>query len=198
MCWLPQMSFLHLAFSMLVAASTFDSARAEDKHPVKVLLVGIDGISMNLLEPLAAKGAIPNLKKLAEQGGWGELDSYWPLRTMQVWTSMVTGKLPGQHGIWDHVKNSYYNPPEYRTKEREVYTPKDRRSKALWQLLSEKGVSSLTVGWPTTWPAEKIEGGIIVAPKVLYGDDRRVTIKGSFWRHVDDAVQEGQPLLARG
>jgi len=163
--------------------------RAEDKHPVKVLLLGIDGISMNLLEPLAEKGAIPNLKKLAEQGGWGELDSYWPLRTMQVWTSIVTGKLPGQHGIWDHVKNSYYNPPEYRTKEHEVYTPRDRRSKALWQLLSENKVSSLTVGWPTTWPAEKIEGGIMVAPKVLYGDERRVTIKGAFWRHINDAVQ---------
>jgi predicted AlkP superfamily phosphohydrolase/phosphomutase len=167
-------------------------AGAEDRHPVKVVLLGIDGISMNLLEPLAEKGAIPNLKKLAEQGGWGELDSFWPLRTMQVWTSIVTGKLPGQHGIWDHVKNSYYNPPEYRTKEREIYTPKDRRSKALWQLLSGHKVSSLTVGWPTTWPAEKIEGGIMVAPKVLYGDERRVTIKGSFWRHVNDAVQPSE------
>jgi len=177
-----------IATLALTCLLLFNPARAEDKHPVKVLLLGIDGISMNLLEPLAEKGAIPNLKKLAEQGGWGELDSYWPLRTMQVWTSIVTGKLPGQHGIWDHVKNSYYNPPEYRTKEREVYTPKDRRSKALWQLLSGHKVSSLTVGWPTTWPAEKVSMGIIAAPKVLYGDDRRVTIKGSFWRDVTNAV----------
>lgn len=185
---------LALAFCLSIGP-----ARADDPQHVKVVLLGIDGISMNLLEPLAAKGAIPNLEKLAERGGWGELDSYWPLRTMQVWTSIVTGKLPGQHGIWDHVKNSYYNPPGYRTKEREVYTPKDRRSKALWQLLSAQGVSSLTVGWPTTWPAESVPRGVIVAPKVLYGDDRRVTIKGSFWRHVDGAVQpqELQPAVKK-
>jgi predicted AlkP superfamily phosphohydrolase/phosphomutase len=107
---------------------------------------------------------------------------------MQVWTSIVTGKLPGQHGIWDHVKNSWYNPPGFRTKKRGVYTPADRRSRALWQLLGDRGLKTLVVGWPTTWPAEEVPHGIVVAPKVLYGDDRRVTIKGNFWRHVDDMV----------
>lgn len=170
------------------AADTKTPSRSNEKG-VRVLLIGIDALCMPVLESLAEAGRIPRMAALMKAGGAGPLASYWPLRTMQVWTSVVTGKRPGRHGIWDHVTNSYYNPPEYRTEERKVYTSADRRSKALWQLLGEKGISSLTVGWPTTWPAEKVPGAVIVAPKVLYGDDRRVTIKGSLWRHVTGAVQ---------
>lgn len=167
-----------------------DHAEAPRPEPgVKVLVLGIDGVSMNLLEPFERRGVVPVLAQLAGRGAQGKLASFWPLRTMQVWTALVTGKYPGQHGIWDHVTDSYFNPPPYRTKERHVYTPADRKSKALWQILGTRGIRSLTVGWPTTWPAEKVDHAVIVAPRVLYGDERRVTIKGSFWRHVQGAVQ---------
>lgn len=168
-------------------AGAADAAAKSDKP--RVLLIGVDALSLNVLEPLMQQGAIPHMKQLAEQGAMGPLASYWPLRTMQVWTSAVTGKLPDQHGIWDHVKNSNYNPPEVRSDERAIYTSADRRCQALWGLLGERGIRSLTVGWPTTWPAERVKNGVMVAPKVLYGDPRRVTIKGSFWRHVERAVQ---------
>ncbi len=189
-------------FSSLLALTGLLCLGAADSQPArsaaapqrtspqaKVLLIGIDALSLPVIEPLVEAGRLPELAALMRSGGAGPLASYWPLRTMQVWTSVVTGKRPGRHGIWDHVANSYYNPPEFRTAERKVYTSADRRSKALWQLLGEKGISSLTVGWPTTWPAEKVPEAIIVAPKVLYGDERRVTIKGSLWRHVEGAVQ---------
>jgi len=162
----------------------------------RVLLIGVDALSLNVLEPLMKQGALPHMQQLAEQGAMGPLASYWPLRTMQVWTSAVTGKLPDQHGIWDHVKSSNYNPPAVRTDKRAIYTPADRRSQALWGLVGERGIRSLTVGWPSTWPAERVKNGVMVAPKVLYGDPRRVTIKGSFWRHVGRAVQPAR--LAAG
>jgi len=169
-------------------ASTTPEDLKEEKPKTKILLLGIDGISKNLLQPYAQDGVIPHLDAIAQKGQ-GALASFWPLRTMQVWTSIVTGKLPGQHGIWDHITNSFYNPPGFRTKKRRVYLSTARRSKALWQLLGERGFKTLTVGWPTTWPAEQVPNGILVAPKVLYGDLRDVTIKGSFWRHVNNAVQ---------
>jgi predicted AlkP superfamily phosphohydrolase/phosphomutase len=165
---------------VLVIAILFYPAHAKEHKPAKVILIGIDALSLNIVDPFIEQGLLPNISKLVKKGGKGPLSSFWPLRTMQVWTSIATGKYPGQHGIWDHIKSSYYNPPEYKTKEKVAYTPADRRSKALWILLGEKGVSSLFVGWPTTWPAEKVPNGIMVAPKVLYGDQRRTSIKGSF------------------
>ena len=160
-------------------------ATTQEKAPpphAKVVVIGIDGVSLNLLEPFAAKGAVPNLAGLMKDGARGHLDSIWPLRTPQVWTSVVTGKLPGQHGIWDHKSNTYFYPPELRTKEEKVVTSADRRSKALWNILDEKGVRTLTVGWVASWPAEPLKHGVMAAPIELFDDPRQTTIKGSFWR----------------
>ncbi len=161
---------------------------AESRKKVKLIVFAVDGLSPDLLEALMRRNAVPHMRSLSEDGVRGILKSFWPMRTMQVWTSMATGKLPGQHGIWDHVAHSDYNPPEFRTNFRKVYTPDDRKSKALWNLLSEKNLKTLVIGWPTTWPAERIENAVIVAPKVLYGDGRNVTIKGSFWRRTENIV----------
>ncbi|MEL6548456.1 MAG: alkaline phosphatase family protein, partial [Myxococcota bacterium] len=73
--------------------------------PADVVIIGLDGVSLNVLVPMAEKGAAPNLGQLLREGARGDLEVIWPLRTPQVWTSSVTGKLPGQHGIWDHKSN---------------------------------------------------------------------------------------------
>lgn len=166
--------------SVALAFST--SLAAAPRQPAKVVLIGIDGVSLNLLQPFAERGVTPNLGQLIKEGTRGHLVSIWPLRTPQVWTSAVTGKLPGQHGIWDHLSSTYFNPPEVRTKQKKRVTTEDRRSKALWNLLDEAGIPTLTVGWMASWPAEKLENGVMVAPVELMGDPRQTTIKGSFFR----------------
>ena len=166
-----------------------DSLINQDRLWAKIILIGVDGVSLNLLKPYMEQGDMPTFKTLSEHGHLAPLKSFWPLRTMQVWTSLVTGKLPGQHGIWDHLANSYYNPPEYRRKKRYVYSALDRRSKALWLILGQQTIRTLTVGWPTSYPAENIKNGVMVAPKVLYDSPRKATIKGAFWKHVKGMVQ---------
>lgn len=154
----------------------------------KVVVIGLDGVSLNILEPFIAEGVAPNLGRLLQEGARGDLASYWPLRTPQVWTSVVTGKLPGQHGLWDHVSNSYYNPPPFRTTSKTFLTTAERKSKALWQILSEKGLRTLSVGWISSWPAEAFPGATIVAPAQLHNDKRSTSIKGSFWRSAEGQV----------
>ena len=151
------------------------------KHPAKVVVIGLDGVSLNLLEPFTEKGITPHLGALMKEGTRGHLDSIWPLRTPQVWTTIVTGKLPGQHGIWDHLSNTYFNPPTIRTKKKQRVTRESRRSQALWGLLGQAGYRTLSVGWMATWPAEKVPKGVMVAPIELMGDRRQTTIKGSFY-----------------
>lgn len=172
------------------------AAGASPERPAKVVLLGVDGVSLNLLEPLIKKGVTPNLGRLAASGARGHLASFWPLRTPQVWTTVVTGKLPGQHGIWDHFSNTYFNPPPFRTPDKQRVTSAQRRSRALWNLLPARGHRMLVVGWMATWPAEPIAKGVMVAPVELLGDRRQTTIKGSFYRDAKGMVQpkelEGQ------
>ena len=94
---------------LLIAALSFGAPAAPSPagpKPAKVLIIGVDGVSLNLLEPYAKAGVVPNMARLLEEGARGDLSSIWPLRTPQVWTSAVTGKYPGQHGIWDHLSNT--------------------------------------------------------------------------------------------
>lgn len=172
------MIVLLASFSLLTAST---GALASPPHEAKVVLIGIDGVSLNLLEPMIEKGVTPNLGKLHKEGARGHFPSIWPLRTPQVWTSVVTGKLPGQHGIWDNHSHTYFNPPEVRTKQAKLVTSADRRSKALWQILGDAGMRTLTVGWVASWPAEDVKNGVMVAPIELKGDRRQTTIKGSFY-----------------
>ncbi len=177
---------IRLALTLVLAALP---AHAAPKHAAKVVLIGIDAVSLNVLEPYVKAGVTPNLAKLMREGTHGHLDSFWPTRTPQVWTTIATGKLPGQHGVWDNQSHTYLVPPELRTKDKRVVTVEARKSKALWNILDEKGLRSLVVGWMVTWPAEKLANAVIVAPKELPNDQRQTTIKGSFYRDVEQMVQ---------
>ena len=170
-----------VALGTFLAGSLGAGSRAIAK-PAKVVVIGVDGVSLNLLEPFVAKGVTPHMGKLLQEGASGHLKSIWPLRTPQVWTTAVTGKFPGQHGIWDHLSNTYFNPPPFRTKKKRRVTSEHRRAKALWNIFSENKISSVSVGWMATWPAEQVEHSVLVAPIELMGDKRQTTIKGSFYK----------------
>lgn len=182
------MTRLRFSFPIAVLLAGFVLPSTAAAEPPELLIIGLDGVSLNLLVPMAERGVAPRLGELLKEGARGDLGEIWPLRTPQVWTSAVTGKLPGQHGIWDHKSNTYFNPPEVRTKTAKRVTTRDRKSKALWTLLDDAGISTLTVGWMASWPAESLEHGVMVAPIELQGDPRQTTIKGSFFRDADGLV----------
>lgn len=75
------------------------SKRAEG--PNKVLVLGLDGATFDLIKPWAAAGYLPTLKRLMEEGAHGSLRSTTPPMTGQAWTSFATGVNPGKHRLYD-------------------------------------------------------------------------------------------------
>ena len=65
---------------------------------VKVLVIGFDGATWDLIKPWAEEGKLPTFKKLIENGTWGYLESTIPYITLPAWISMMTGKNPGKIG----------------------------------------------------------------------------------------------------
>ena len=64
----------------------------------KVLVVGWDGGSFNVLDPMIKKGLMPNLKNMVESGVKGQFISTVPPITAPAWTSFRTGKKPDKPG----------------------------------------------------------------------------------------------------
>src|SRR4030042_5265280 len=73
------------------------------KNRRKVLVVGMDGATLDLIEPWANDGILPTLKRLMDEGVRGPLRSTIPPITGPAWTSFATGTNPGKHGLYDFL-----------------------------------------------------------------------------------------------
>ncbi|MHC4698200.1 MAG: alkaline phosphatase family protein, partial [Planctomycetota bacterium] len=67
----------------------------------RVLIIGLDGATFDVLDPMMAEGRMPRLKQVIESGASGVLRSTIPPITPAAWTTFLTGKQPGTHGIID-------------------------------------------------------------------------------------------------
>lgn len=121
----------------------------------KVLFIGMDGATWEVIRPMIAEGRLPNLAALINSGTCGELASTVPCISPVAWTSLMTGKNPGKHGIYDFLarqSNSYSMRCNSST---------SRRSKAIWNLLSEAGRAVGVVDLILTYPPEEVNGFIL-------------------------------------
>ncbi len=73
----------------------------------RVLVIGLDGATWDLLTPLAEAGVMPNIAALMRRSALAQLGSTEPFITPVAWTSFQTGAGIDGHGIfdfryWDH------------------------------------------------------------------------------------------------
>jgi len=121
----------------------------------KVMVIGLDGATFDLIRPWAASDRLPTLRRLMAEGAFGELRSTIPPMTGPAWTSFMTGKNPGKHGIYDWIyrrQDSYDVSP---------VTAKHCAEPALWSLLSGAGKRVCVYNVPMTYPPEAVNGVMI-------------------------------------
>ncbi len=114
---------------------------------MKTLLVGLDAACWEYLEPLLEEGQMPTLQRLLERGIPGAMHSTMPPWTPTAWATLVTGKNPGKHGVFDMM---WRRPGSYE------FSPTSSRVRAgtpFWQRLAERGVRVGLVNIPFTYPA---------------------------------------------
>ncbi len=124
----------------------------------KVLLIGLDGATLEVIRPMAQKGFLPNLKKMMEEGHADVLNSTMPPLSPVAWTSMVTGVNPGKHGIFDFMERDPSSLDKYRLK---FLCGGNRRSEAIWSYLDRKDKKSIVMNVPMTYPPDHINGVMV-------------------------------------
>jgi len=120
----------------------------------KVLFIGLDCLSPQLTFERWID-ELPNIRRLMEDGVWGELESIIPPITVPAWACMFSGKDPGELGIYgfrNRKQNDY---------ELSIVSSKDWKEKAVWDYLSEKGLTSIVIGVPPSYPPKDIKGAMI-------------------------------------
>ena len=69
----------------------------------KVLFIGLDGATFDVLDPLIDRGLMPRLKQFIAEGVHGPLETTIPPITPTAWVSWMTGKNPGKHGVFEFL-----------------------------------------------------------------------------------------------
>jgi predicted AlkP superfamily phosphohydrolase/phosphomutase len=121
----------------------------------KVLIVGIDGGSFDIILPLVREGKLPHIRDLIDQGSHGYLETTMPPMTFPAWTSYMTGVNPGKHGVFDFTERI---PGTYMIR---FINAKARKAKTLWRLVSEANKRVGVMAVPVTYPPEEVNGFMI-------------------------------------
>jgi predicted AlkP superfamily phosphohydrolase/phosphomutase len=122
---------------------------------MKVLVIGLDGVTWDLLSPWIEAGELPNLQQLMQQGAWGNLRTTLPPISSSSWSSFLSGVNPGKHGLVDFVHPS---PDSYKVS---LVNAASRRTYALWNWLNDGGYRVGLLGIPTTYPTEPVDGFMV-------------------------------------
>lgn len=143
---------MHFAVPIYVSRTSTDMGKVNHN---KVVIIGLDGASFSLIMPWIKEGKLPVLSKLIQAGAWGSLTSTIPINSAAAWSSFITGKNPGKHGVFDfryHTENSY---------DIKFINSLRRRGKSLWKILGEHGKKVVVFNVPITYPPEDVNGFMI-------------------------------------
>ena len=121
----------------------------------KLLLIGWDAADWNIIWPLISQGKMPALKKLIENGVYGNMSTMSPPYSPMLWTTVATGKTPDKHGVLGFIEVTS------DAKSVRPVTTTSRNTRALWNIFHNKGMRSNLVGWWPSFPAKPINGTIV-------------------------------------
>ena len=143
----------------------------------RVVMVLLEGASLDIIAPAAAEGRLPNFERLLERGASLHLATMRPTQPGPVWTAAATGKLPFRNGI---RSSATYTPlagegalevlPDYCyshalvefgfLRER-VHESRSLAALPVWGLLGAQGVPVGVVNWSVTQPAREVRGYLV-------------------------------------
>ncbi len=121
----------------------------------RVLIIGLDGATFDIIGPLMNEGHMPNLKRIIEEGTSGILESTKPPITPAAWTTFMTGKGPGRHGIIDFERY------DVRNNKLSFNSTFEIREKTIWEILTDKNFRVGSLNVPMTYPPKKVNGFLI-------------------------------------
>ncbi len=120
--------------------------------PRRVVVLGLDGATFDLIDPLVAEGRMPHLARLLREGTRGTLGSTFPPVTGPAWTSLLTGKRPENHGV---LNFHLYEPGRY---ERRLASWQGAQGPFLWETIEQAGRTAGLFNVPLTWPPAPLRG----------------------------------------
>lgn len=137
------------------ARSALSPQASGGRLPHRIMVLGLDGATWDLLGPWIEAGELPHLAALRTRSVWGRLRSTIPPFSATAWATFATGVNPGAHGVFDFWARSRPGEERHPIGSGQIGAP------TLWRRLSEAGRRVAVVGVPMTYPPQPVNGVLV-------------------------------------
>ncbi|MFA6475382.1 MAG: alkaline phosphatase family protein [Patescibacteria group bacterium] len=129
----------------------------------KVVVIGLDGSSWDLVTPMLAAGRLPHLQKMQQTGMSSTMLSTHPAHSAPAWTSFATGLYPTQHGCLDFlvVRDDLTDV--------DIIDSTKITSETIYETMVRHGRTPILINLPNTFPP-KLKNIITITSLMTRGD----------------------------
>jgi predicted AlkP superfamily phosphohydrolase/phosphomutase len=132
----------------------------------KLLIIGWDGADWEIIDDLIARGLMKNCEELLGRGARAKLASTVPSHSWAAWSTFLTGRNPGGHGVFDFVERRPREPDK-----RVPVTSASIKAPTFLEMLSNADYELRAANIPVTYPPIPIRGRMISGVAIPAGAD---------------------------
>src|SRR6202521_352060 len=124
-------------------------AQTTGKTQPRVVVVGVNGMELDVIRPLLLKGDLPNLAKVIKNGAHGKLRTVNAPNCPRVYSTMFTSTQPEEHGVTGFLVGGI------------TANTNMLKEEPIWSVLSRNDVSVGMANVPATFPVLPVNGYMI-------------------------------------
>src|ERR1700723_3776811 len=144
-----------LFFVSLLLAATAGRGQNLEKPATKqaarphVVVIGVNGMELDVIRPLLLKGAMPNLEHVINNGAYGKLRTVSAPNCPRVYSTIFTSTDPEEHGVTGFLVGGI------------TANTNMLKEEPIWSVLSRNDVTVGMANVPATFPVMPVNGYMI-------------------------------------
>jgi predicted AlkP superfamily phosphohydrolase/phosphomutase len=141
---------IHLILLLtLFSLPMFGQAQSTAKPKPRVVVIGVNGMELDIIRPLLLQGKMPNLAGVIKKGAYGKLRTLSAPNCPRVYSTLFTSTKPEEHGVSGFIVGGI------------TANTNMLKEEPIWSVLSKDGVSVGMANVPATFPVMPVNGYMI-------------------------------------
>jgi predicted AlkP superfamily phosphohydrolase/phosphomutase len=134
---------------LLLPASILAQTPSPAKAKPRVVVIGVNGMELDIIRPLMLKGQMPNLSSVIERGAYGKLRTVPAPNCPRVYSTLFTSTYPEEHGVTGFLVGGI------------TANTNMLKEEPIWSMLSKSGITVGMANVPATFPVMPVNGYMI-------------------------------------
>ena len=146
---LPRTSALLLFVCCVGSLPLFGQGQSTVKPKPRVIVIGVNGMEMDVIRPLILEGKMPNLASVIKRGAYGKLRTVSAPNCPRVYSTLFTSTKPEEHGVSGFIVGGI------------TANTNMLKEEPIWSILSKNEITVGMANVPATFPVLPVNGYMI-------------------------------------